>query len=170
VEPRTSLDALAAEFEFEKIGRAPAHFSIDELKALNARLLHILPYEEARARLAEFGCDLGPDFWEVVKTNIAHLYEARQLVPLVEGPIVPVIEDSELLAKAAEFLPAEPYTPESWNTWTSTLSMVTGRKGRALYHPLRLALTGRENGPELAKLFPLIGRERALARLKGETA
>jgi glutamyl-tRNA synthetase len=81
-----------------------------------------------------------------------------------------VIEDAALAAKAAELLPAEPFTEDTWPAWTKAVGAATGAKGRALFHPLRLALTGRENGPELKKLLPLIGRAKALARLKGETA
>ena len=50
------------------------------------------------------------------------------------------------------------------------MKAATGAKGKALFMPLRLALTGLDHGPELAALLPLIGRERALARLSGETA
>jgi glutamyl-tRNA synthetase len=170
VEPRASLDALAADFDFDKIGRAPAHFSELELGALNGRLLHTLAYDKVRERLAEIDCDLGPVFWDAVKSNLVRMRDVKGFVALVRGPVVPVIEEPELLAKAIELLPPEPYTKETWSTWTGTLAMLTGRKGRALYHPLRLALTGDDTGPELAKLLPLIGRERALARLRGETA
>jgi len=46
------------------------------------------------------------------------------------------------------------------------LKEATGRKGKALFLPLRLALTGREHGPDMGALLPLIGREEALARLQ----
>jgi glutamyl-tRNA synthetase len=170
VEPRAVMDGLAVDFAFDKIGRAPAHFSVAELGALNGRLLHLLPYDVVQERLVDYGADLGPTFWEVVKSNLLRMRDVKDFATLVRGPIVPTVEEPELLSKAAELLPSEPYTPESWSTWTSTLSVITGKKGRALFHPLRLALTGREDGPELAKLLPLIGRERALARLRGETA
>jgi glutamyl-tRNA synthetase len=170
VEPRGSLAVLAAEFSFDKIGRAPARFDVDELIALNAKLLHGLSYDAVRARLADFGADLGADFWDAVRPNLTRLREAASFRALIEGPVEPAREDPELLAKAAELLPPEPFTPETWGIWTKAIAAGTGRKGRALYHPLRLALTGREHGPELAKLLPLIGRARALARLTGETA
>ena len=177
VEPRSSLDVLAAEFAFGKISRAPARFDPAELRALNAKLLHMLPYEAVRVPLAEIGADLGADFWDAVRPNLTRMADAAEMKRLVEGPIEPVCEDAELLAKAAQLLPAEPITGESWGAWTKELAAATGRKGRALYHPLRLALTGREHGPELAKLLPLIGRARVLARLtqamacaKGDTA
>jgi glutamyl-tRNA synthetase len=170
IEPKASWDELSAEFDFAKIGRAPARFDPAELDALNAKFLHHLPYDEVRAQLAEHECDLGPDFWGAIRPNLTKLSDVVELKVLVEGPVASIHEDPELLKEAAELLPEGPYSQESWGLWTKEVSRVTGRKGRALYHPLRLALTGRDHGPELAKLLPLIGRERALARLKGETA
>jgi glutamyl-tRNA synthetase len=79
-------------------------------------------------------------------------------------------EDAEFLAKAAELLPPEPFDATTWKSWTDRVAAATGRKGRALFHPLRLALTAREQGPELRALLPLIGRERALDRLQGKAA
>jgi glutamyl-tRNA synthetase len=84
---------------------------------------------------------------------------------VVEGEIAPVREDGAFLAEAAALLPAEPWDAATWSSWTGTVKAATGRKGRALFHPLRLALTGVEQGPELAALLPLIGRAKALARL-----
>ncbi len=161
---------LATEFDFGKIARAPAHFDSVELMTLNGKLLHTLSYESVRERLAAEGADLGEAFWEAVRPNLAKVSDAAKLRPLIEGPVTPLREDPELLSKAASLLPPEPYTEASWNEWTKAVGAATGRKGRALYHPLRLALTGAETGPELKKLLPLIGRERALARLEGKTA
>jgi glutamyl-tRNA synthetase len=89
---------------------------------------------------------------------------------LVSGPVTPVIEDAALAAKAAALLPPEPWGEDTWGLWTKAVAAETGAKGRGLFHPLRLALTGLEHGPELKKLLPLIGRNRCLARLNGETA
>jgi glutamyl-tRNA synthetase len=170
LEPRLSMDALAAEFAFEKIGRAPAHFDIPELEALNTRLLHALPYEAVAIRLAELGVGGGASFWDAAKPNLAKLADIAGLWRMVAGPIAPVIEDGALAAKASALLPSEPWDESTWGTWTKAVSGETGAKGRALFHPLRLALTGAEHGPELKKLLPLIGRAKAEARLKGETA
>jgi glutamyl-tRNA synthetase len=169
IELKPSLEALAAEFDFAKIGRAPAHFDPAELRVLNAKLLHTIPYTEVRARLEAFGIPAHEAFWEAVKPNLTRLSDARDLWTLVAGPITPVIEDTSLIAKAAELLPAEPWDDSTWSAWTRAVSEATGAKGRALFHPLRLALTARESGPEMKKLLPLIGRPRTLARLGGET-
>ena len=167
---KPSLEALAAEFAFEKIGRAPAHFDPAELTGLNGKLLHTLPYETVAARLTALGIGGGAAFWEAVKPNLTRLSDAADFWPLVTGLITPAIEDAAFTAKATDLLPPEPWDETTWSAWTSALAAATGAKGRALFHPLRLALTAREHGPELKKLLPLIGRAKVLARLKGETA
>jgi glutamyl-tRNA synthetase len=96
--------------------------------------------------------------------------EAAEWWPVVTGPVEPCIEDPVFAAAAAAALPPAPWDGDTWKTWTDAVRGATGVKGRALYRPLRLALTGRENGPELAALLPLIGPERARARLAGQVA
>ena len=170
VELKPSLEALAAEFAFEKIGRAPAHFDPAELSALNAKFLHSLGYDAVAHRLSDLGVAGGAVFWEAVRPNVSRLSDAANLWAMVAGPVTPVIENSALLGKAVEILPEEPWSEETWPRWTAAISAATGAKGRALFHPLRLALTGRDHGPEMKKLLPLIGRARAMARLNGEIA
>jgi glutamyl-tRNA synthetase len=89
---------------------------------------------------------------------------------VVEGPIEPVIENPELCRAASGLLPPEPWDEATWAAWSSAVKQATGAKGKALFAPLRLALTAREHGPELKVLLPLIGRARAQARLEGKTA
>ncbi|HRK17889.1 MAG TPA: glutamate--tRNA ligase, partial [Hyphomicrobiaceae bacterium] len=137
---------------------------------LNAKLLHQTPHEKVADRLAALGCSGGAPFWAAVRGNVTRLSDARQWHDVVSGAITPVIEDAAFTAEAAKLLPAGVLDETSWGTWTSAVKEATGRKGRALFHPLRLALTGVENGPELKALLPLIGRERALARLQGHRA
>ena len=166
VEPVTSLEALVATVDFARVGRAAARFSEEELAQLNARTLHILPYEAVQARLPEY---LGEAFWLAVRGNLATLADAAGWAEVVRGPIEPKIEDADFLCLAAAQLPVEPWSETTWKAWTSGLA-ATGRKGRALFHPLRLALTARETGPEMARLLPLIGRAKAEARLRGRAA
>ncbi|HEX4635363.1 MAG TPA: glutamate--tRNA ligase [Rhizomicrobium sp.] len=168
VEPRLSLGELAQEFDFAKIGRAPAHFVPEELMGLNAKLLHAMPFSMIAGRLPP--AMSSEAFWDAVKPNLAKIGEAGEMARLVTGPVTPVIEDASLAGKAAALLPPEPWDQETWGVWTKAVSTETGAKGRGLFHPLRLALTGLEHGPELKKLLPLIGRDRALARLEGKIA
>ena len=167
VEPVTSLDALVATVDFARVGRAAARFSEEELAHLSARTLHILPYVAVRDRLPPH---VDEAFWLAVRGNLATLADATSWAEVVTGPLAPVLEDVIFLGEAAARLPAEPWSEATWKEWTQAVSTATERKGRALFHPLRLALTARETGPEMARLLPLIGRAKAAARLKGMTA
>jgi len=168
IEPALSLMELAHGFAFEKMGRALAHFDLRELMSLNAKTLHGMPYEAVAPRLEAIG--VSQAVWEAVKPNVTRLGEVSELARLVSGPVTPRIEDPALVEKALALLPPEPWDEGTWGAWTKEVGAETGAKGRGLFHPLRLALTGAENGPELKKLLPLIGRAKAKARLEGQTA
>lgn len=170
VRPVESLDALGALVDLARISRAPARFDEAELEALNARLLHETPFEAVADRLGALGIGGGAAFWEAVRKNVSRLAEARDWWGVVEGPVAPAIEDADFCARAAALLPGEPFDAGTWAAWTGAVKAQTGAKGKALFMPLRLALTGRDHGPELAGLLPLIGREKAIARLAGRTA
>jgi glutamyl-tRNA synthetase len=170
IEAHRSLDELAARIDLHKISRAPARFDLAELEALNARLLQELPYEAVAGRLAANGIGGGAAFWEAVRGNLTVFADAAEWWEVVACRVVPVIEDAGYCARAAELLPAGPWDQTTWGAWTNAVKAATGAKGRALFHPLRLALTGREQGPELKALLPLIGPDKAAARLRGLTA
>src|SRR5690606_30595818 len=170
IEPHRNLDALAELFSFTKTSTAPARFDADELKALNARQRHATPHEDIAGRLEQLDIDGGNDFWNAVRGNLSVLADASLWWNVVAGKIDPVIEDQALTDQAAALLPAEPWDASTWETWIAALKSGSGRKGRALFHPSRLARTGLEDGPELKALLTLIGRDRAEARLKGHRA
>ena len=170
IEPLRSMDELAARLDLSHVSTSAARFDPQELKSLNARYLHATPFNEVADRLSERGIEGGEAFWLAVRGNISVLDEAAEWWSVVQGKVVPVAEDVAFLAKAAEVLPAEPWGEATWSEWTNAVKATTGAKGRALFHPLRLALTARESGPELKALLPLIGREKVLARLAGTTA
>lgn len=170
ITPHESLDALIKAFDFGKLSRAPARFDVNELRLLNAKLLHALPFEAVSERLEDLGISDGATFWEAVRGNLDVLSDAKDWWGVAMGPLEPIIEDADFCAKAAKLLPPEPWDEESWGVWTTDVKTETGAKGKALFHPLRLALTGQERGPELKRLLPLIGRARAKARLEGKTA
>lgn len=167
IAPHAKMDELIDAFNLAKLSRAPARFDEAELAHLNARLLHELPYETVANRLQG-----DATFWEAIRGNISKLSEAVDWHDVVFGEITPVIadEDREFAQTAAAGLPDGNLDATTWKTWTSTLKETTGRKGKSLFMPLRLALTGLDHGPELANLLPLIGRDKAVARLQGEMA
>jgi len=170
IAPHASLDELVAAFDFAKLSRSPARFDPAELRLLNAKLLHILPYSAVAGRLKAMGAEGGEPFWEAVRGNLAVLADAAGWWSVVNGPLEPTIVDAKLCAEASKLLPPEPWDHSTWEAWSAAVKQATGAKGKALFQPLRLALTGREHGPELKQLLPLIGRARAVARLEGRIA
>jgi len=154
----------------DAISRAPAHLAPAELDALNARLLHETPYAAVAERLEAMGVGGGEAFWMVARANLVRLPDAADWWRIVAGDLDAAggeREDPAYLAQSAALLPPEPWDGETFGRWTAAVREATGRKGKPLFMPLRLALTGLDHGPELAALLPLIGRERAEARLRG---
>jgi glutamyl-tRNA synthetase len=159
------LDTLAQTADITRTSRSPARFDIRQLLALNRRVLHAATYEQVRDRLPPYATET---FWNAVRGNLDLLTEARHWWDVVAADIAPPIQEGQaaFFTEALAQLPAEPWDTHTWTSWTETLRTSTGRKGRALFAPLRLALTGEEHGPELAMLLPLIGHDRAAARLR----
>jgi glutamyl-tRNA synthetase len=166
--PQPDIMALARSFDFEKVGRAPARFDENELLQLNAKILHEQPYSALGGRLSAMG--VSERLWEAVKGNVVRLADAALWKDIVEGAIEPVIESADFCAAAAALVPNDPLSDQSWDEFVNAVKAATGAKGKALFHPLRLALTGREKGPEMAAIFPLIGAGKARARLNGARA
>lgn len=172
VEARASMAELIEGFDIARFGRATPRFDPAELNLINGRILGMLDYDTVQPRLAELKADMGADFWIAIRGNLETLAEARQLQAMITTPIEPVIaaDDAVMLGVAAGLLPEGEPDQNTWGVWTKAVAEATGRKGKGLFMPLRLALTGQSSGPELAGLLPLMGRQRVLARLGGETA
>ena len=169
VRPVDSLDELATLTDLAHLSRAPARFDPTELDSLNARLVHDMPVAEARERLTAMGVpnDRAEQFWLAVRANLTRVTDAAEWWQVVTGPVTPVIHDPAFIAEASRLLPDDPFGPTTWKAWTDAVKAATGAKGKALFMPLRQALTGMDHGPDLSALLPLIGRERALERLRG---
>ncbi len=162
VEAIADRDTLAATFDLATFGRAPARFDEDELARLNTALIHQLPYAEVAARLPA-GMDEAA--WLAIRPNVEVVADAAQWWTVVTGPIaVPSLDDADkdFLRQAAS---AVATSGADWQALTSALKESTARKGKALFLPLRLALTGMDHGPDMASLLPLIGADEAQARL-----
>jgi glutamyl-tRNA synthetase len=166
VEPVATVDELLHGFDFARFGRAPARFDMDELVQLNARILHRLHYDDVAARLP---AGMDAEAWHAIRPNLTTLSEVADWWTVIEGPVTappPAAEDGPFLARASQLAEGLDWAADPWPALTSLLKDETGRKGRALFLPLRLALTGRDHGPDMAALLPLIGRDRAIARLR----
>ena len=164
VEPVCDVAPLIAGIDFARFGRAPARFDEVELAQLNARILHQTDFATVADRLP---VGMTAQGWEAIRPNLTRVDEAADWWLVVQGPInVTIAEDDHAyLANAAQIANTIDWTSDPWHALTGALKEATGRKGKPLFLPLRLALTGREHGPDMASLLPLIGRERAFERL-----
>jgi glutamyl-tRNA synthetase len=166
VEPVSNPDELAAGFDFTTFGRAPAHFDPKEVELINARLLHKLDHSAVADRLPKAATEQD---WLLLRPNLEHLSDFPAWFAVLHGDVDPpdLSHEERLLVKdAAAAAERLDWSAEPWRSLTEEVKSATGKKGRELFHPLRLALTGRESGPEMAGLVAAMGQERAVRRLE----
>ena len=165
VEIARNIDDLVAGFEIATFGAAPTKFDAADLGPLTARHLQGLGVDDIAADLQKFGvtADLAPAFWDAIRGNVATRADIAKWWAVVRDGAAAEIadEDRDFVAQALALLPTAPWGPETWSEWTAEVKAKTGRKGRGLFIPLRLALTGERAGPEMAALMPLLSRPRS---------
>jgi glutamyl-tRNA synthetase len=165
VEPVTSPAPLIESIDFARFGRAPARFDEAELALLGQKILHHTDYAAVAPRLP---VAIGEARWNAIRPNLATVAEAADWVAVFDGPFAPPAPDAAdrpVLAAAAAAAPGLDWGADPWRALTDAVKAATGAKGRALFLPLRRALTGRDHGPDMAELLPLIAKEQAVARL-----
>lgn len=163
VEPIADRDALVATFDLATFSRAPARFALDELERVNRGIIHQLPFAAVANRLPQ-GMDEAA--WHAIRPNLERIDEAAGWWRLVTGPVAPADLSPDDRAFVAQASTALQWSDDPWHALTSRMKAETGRKGRALFLPLRLALTGVDHGPDMAELLPLIGLDEARSRLR----
>jgi len=163
VEALENIQSLVDTFDFKKFGRAPANYDVAELEKLNEKLLRSLPFSAVKDQLGF--ADEG--FWNSIRANVKNIAEAKQWWEIVNGDVQADlnVEEKAFIGLAAQLLPPAPWDESSWDAWLGAVKPTTERKGKELFMPLRKALTGQEHGPELKKILPLIGEEKARKRL-----
>lgn len=166
IEPMTSLEPLISGFDFAKYSRSTAKFDPRDLEVLNAKILHQTDFSAVADRLD--GVDEA--LWNICRNNINKLSDINMFRAIAKGPLQPKIEDQSFLTQALGLLPAAPWDETTWKSWTTAVKEQTGAKGRALFMPLRQAITGMDHGPEMGALLPLIDPEIVKARLQGKVA
>ncbi len=166
VEPAGSLDELARDFDFAYFGRAPAHFDLHEVELINARLVHALEFDRVRTRLPD---GTGESDWLLIRANLTRVEDFAAWLAVLDGEVSPpeLGHDERLVAReAAAAARGIDWGSDPWRQLTEAVKAATGHKGRALFHPLRVAITGRESGPEMARLVERIGQEKVVSRLE----
>jgi glutamyl-tRNA synthetase len=170
IELAASLEELTANFSIKKLGRAMANYDPQEVERLNQKMLHHLPFSEVKSLLEQRGIAVDEKFWELIKPNLTSIEDVREWWAITQQPITPKIDDAAFTTQAAGLLPTGDWGEHSWDLFVNAVKEATGRKGKELFMPLRLALTAMEHGPEMKTVFALIGRERAEQRLLGQAA
>lgn len=165
VELRGSMEELIDVFDIAHFGSAPTKFDENDLFPLTAHHLQTLPLEAVAADIEALGVphEMAGQFWAVAKDNITTRADLAEWWTLFRDGADPLIEegDEDFVAQAMTLLPDAPYTDTTWSEWTAAVKEATGRKGKGLFMPLRLAVTGRRNGPDMASVMPLLQRVRA---------
>ncbi|WP_299424596.1 glutamate--tRNA ligase [uncultured Shimia sp.] len=160
MELRANLEEIADGFDITKFGAAPTKFDVEDLYPLTAKVLQEKPLAEVADAVAAVGlpADKAERFWNVTRDNITTLNDLGKWWDLYTNGAEPEIddEDKEFIAEAMKLLPEGPFDDDTWSTWTAAVKEATGRKGRGLFMPLRKALTGQKNGPDMASLMPLL--------------
>ncbi len=163
VELRRTHDELIAGFDLSQFGAAPTRFDPADLRALTRAHIAALPFEAVRAPILAAGVPeaLAPAFWETVRENLDTLADLGRWWRLfAEGPDAAAAPadpaDAAFVAEALALLPDPPYDARTWDDWTARVKAATGRSGRALYRPLRRAVTGQDSGPEMARVMALL--------------
>ena len=159
------INQIISDFDISKFGKSKPKFDKNELRGLNSKLFKILDFSDISNQLKKFNFKISSDFWELVKGNIENLEELELWWNIIYGNIEPKYNDENFLNTALETLPEGNFDKNTWTNWTSILMEETGRKGKELYNPLRMCLTGQNKGPEMATLVFLMGRGKVLERL-----
>lgn len=166
IEPFTQIQNVIENFDISKFSRGTPKFDSEELVRLNAKIIHQSSFDTMKSRLTSIGLgQIDEGFWNIVRPNLERLQDAKEWWNVAKEPITPVIEDPSFIEAALSLLPPSPWNETTWMSWANAVKEKTGCKGKQLFMPLRLALTGKEHGPELAQLLLLIGEEKVRERL-----
>ena len=165
-QPVSDIGELASSFSIDRFGRSGPRMDPEELAPLNGKIVRQLPYSAVSGRFE----GMTEAQWTAIQPNLEKLNDVTDWLALIDGPVTPEIEDAGFARKAAELLPEGALNADSWKIWTDAVKDATGAKGKSLFMPLRLALTGQPRGPEMAVLLPLIDRTKIIARLNGQAA
>ena len=164
------METLAQHLRLDGVSKSAAKFDPADLDQLTANLVHVKEFATVEGQLAAMGI-AGPKaepFWLAVRGNCAKVKNAADIWPvltMMPTDAEPLSDDDKAFVRDAfEVLPEGEFTAETWGNWINAIKERTGRKGKTLFMPMRIALTGKSHGPEMALMLPLIGRDEAVRR------
>jgi len=168
VEIKKEIETIILYFDINKFGKSKSKFDKNELSLLNSKIYQLIDFEEIDEDLKKMNISITKEFWNLIRGNIALLKNVKDWWDICFGIIDSIIENQDFLDSALEALPKDQFNEKTWSTWTQKLSQITGKKGKELYMPLRLCLTGQNKGPEMADLILMMGRDKVIKRLSNQ--
>ena len=168
VEIKKEIETIILYFDINKFGKSKSKFDKNELSILNSKIYQLIDFEEINEDLNKMNISITKEFWNLIRGNIALLKNVKDWWDICFGTIDSIIENQDFLDLALEALPIDQFNETTWSTWTKTISQETGKKGKELYMPLRLCLTGQNKGPEMADLILMMGRDKVIKRLSNQ--
>ena len=168
VEIKKEIETIILYFDINKFGKSKSKFDKNELSLLNSKIYQLIDFEEIDEDLKKMNISITKEFWNLIRGNIALLKNVKDWWDICFGIIDSIIENQDFLDSALEALPKDQFNEKTWSTWTQKLSQKTGKKGKELYMPLRLCLTGQNKGPEMADLILMMGRDKVIKRLSNQ--
>ena len=168
VEVKKEIETIILYFDINKFGKSKSKFDKNELSILNSKIYQLIDFEEINEDLNKMNISITKEFWNLIRGNIALLKNVKDWWDICFGTIDSIIENQDFLDLALEVLPLDQFNETTWSTWTKKISQETGKKGKELYMPLRLCLTGQNKGPEMADLILMMGRDKVIKRLSNQ--
>ena len=168
VEIKKEIETIILYFDINKFGKSKSKFDKNELSILNSKIYQLIDFEEINEDLNKMNISITKEFWNLIRGNIALLKNVKDWWDICFGTIDTIIENQDFLDLALEVLPLDQFNETTWSTWTKKISQETGKKGKELYMPLRLCLTGQNKGPEMADLILMMGRDKVIKRLSNQ--
>ena len=165
----TELNEIIINFDINKFGKSKPKFDKVELSALNSKLFQLIDFENIFDDLKKININITKEFWYLIRGNINTLNDVNFWWDIVYGNINTIKDSEEFTNLAIKTLPKKDFDKNTWSTWTSLIMKESGRKGKDLFKPLRLCLTGQSNGPEMASLVFIMGRDKVIERLSNKS-
>jgi len=161
---------LVKDFALENFSKSATNYDINELKLINQKLIQSLEFSEVKDRIKNLGIQdetFATKFWECISPNISFFNECKEWLEIINGNFKHKHneQDQDFLKEISKILPEDTTQENCWQDWIAGIKKISDRKGKNLFMPIRLALTGKEHGPELKLIINLISREKILERL-----
>lgn len=166
IQNKYSLEEIISEFDLKKYSKSTVNYDEQDLFRLNKKYIHEVEYSAIKKHLLDLNMDyIDKDFWYSVRSNLDKISDAKLWWDICHSSITPKITDIQFTSYIATLLPKEKWNENTWDTWIANIQKNLNKKGKELYMPIRLALTGQPNGPELKTLILLLGKEKVISRL-----